>query len=251
MFSQPWMHLSHSDAKSILRSAHIVHDVDSLDVLCLAAGGGQQSAVFGLLCSRVTVLDFSERQLSRDREAASRYGFDVRVELCDMRDLSRFAADAFDLVWHAWSINYVPDPWRSFCEVARTLKTGGWYVLEFGNPAAANLDRGSWNGNGYTIREPFMDGAERKFNPPWMWYSGGRIFRKTAPRAWLHSLACITGKLSALGMLIISCDEYPTGDVSARPGSREHSFAYCSPSLRITARLLPNDVLAKGCQRIR
>ena len=49
------------------------------DVLCLAAGGGQQSAVFGLLGARVTVIDFTQGQLDGDITAAKHYGYPVET----------------------------------------------------------------------------------------------------------------------------------------------------------------------------
>ncbi len=71
--------------------ANILCDVDGADVLCLASGGGQQSAVFGLLGAQVTVVDFSEKQLEGDRKAAAHYGFEVTTIQADMRDLSSSA----------------------------------------------------------------------------------------------------------------------------------------------------------------
>ncbi len=47
------------------------------NVLCLASGGGQQSAVYGLLGANVTVLDMSRGQLDADIEASQRYGYDI------------------------------------------------------------------------------------------------------------------------------------------------------------------------------
>lgn len=252
MFSRPWLDLSIDDATAILIAAHIdVNEVDmrELDVLCLAAGGGQQSAVFGVLGSRAVVLDFSKRQLERDQEAAHHYGYEIRTELGDMRDLSQFSANTFDIVWHAWSINFVPDPLRSFREVVRTLRRGGWYVLEFANPAAVNVDRDSWDGRGYLVRMPFRDGAERESVRKWTWSDGKRIVRRAAPREWMHSLGYIIGQLSALGMSIVSCEEYPTGDLNARPGSMDHSFAYSPPSLRITA-ILSTDTEIRATSTI-
>src|SRR5207244_1355158 len=41
----------------------VLADVEGKEVLCLASGGGQQSAVFGLLGARVTVVDLAEGQL--------------------------------------------------------------------------------------------------------------------------------------------------------------------------------------------
>lgn len=37
--------------------AGLLADIDGKDVLCLASGGGQQSAVFSLLGAKVTVVD--------------------------------------------------------------------------------------------------------------------------------------------------------------------------------------------------
>ena len=47
--------------------------VEDKEVLCLASGGGQQSAVFSLLGGRVTVVEISEGQLTGDRKAAAHY----------------------------------------------------------------------------------------------------------------------------------------------------------------------------------
>ena len=236
-FSRPWMSLSKKEARQTLLAAYLEGNVHRLNVLCLAAGGGQQSAVFGVLGSRVTVLDFSERQLAQDRAAADHYGYTVQLELGDMRDLSQFDTNVFDIIWHAWSINFVPDPWGCFEGVARTLTSGGTYVLEFANPAAVNVDRHSWDGRSYTIAEPFRDGAERTSLAKWTWCVGDRIVRRTAPREWMHSLDRITTHLSDLGLLIERCNEYPVGDINAPPGSLEHSYAFASPSLRITSHL--------------
>src|SRR5438876_2531692 len=63
-------------------------------VLCLAGGGGQQSAAFALLGAQVTVLDLSPAQLERDREAAAHYQLTIKIEQGDMRDLGRFSPDS-------------------------------------------------------------------------------------------------------------------------------------------------------------
>ena len=78
-------------------------------VLCLAGGDGQQSAAFGLLGAKVSVVDFSEAQLEKDREVAVHYGLVIDTVEGDMRDLSHFADDSFDVVYHSYSINFVPD----------------------------------------------------------------------------------------------------------------------------------------------
>lgn len=51
----------------------VLKGIAGKDVLCLAAAGGQRSAIFGLLGVHVTVLDLTEGQLDGDRTAASHY----------------------------------------------------------------------------------------------------------------------------------------------------------------------------------
>ena len=72
--------------------------VKGKDVLCLASGGGQQSAVFGLLGANVTVVDLSQGQLDGDKTAAKHYGYSIQTVQADMRDLSCLSSDSFDLV---------------------------------------------------------------------------------------------------------------------------------------------------------
>ncbi|MEE2995096.1 MAG: class I SAM-dependent methyltransferase [Gemmatimonadota bacterium] len=75
--------------------AHVLVKAQNNDVLCLASGGGQQSAVFGLLGARVTVLDLTQAQLNGDRAAAAHYGYNLTTIRGDMRDLSCLADTAF------------------------------------------------------------------------------------------------------------------------------------------------------------
>ena len=105
----------------------IFADVQEKEVLCLASGGGQQSAVFGLLGAHVTVVDLAEGQLNGDRKAAAHYGYDVKTVQADMRNLSALEDNSFDLIYQANSIGYVPDVRPVFNEAARVLRKTGLY----------------------------------------------------------------------------------------------------------------------------
>src|SRR5688572_29413116 len=94
-FSRPALDLDEAAARGLLDPHGVMGGVAGKDVLCLASGGGRQSAAFGLLGARVTVYDLSETQLSRDAEAAAHYGLRIDAIQGDMRDLARFAADSF------------------------------------------------------------------------------------------------------------------------------------------------------------
>src|SRR4051794_27576814 len=67
------------------------------DVLCLASGGGQQGPILAAAGARVEVLDLSPAQVQRDRAVGEREGLSLTAVEGDMRDLSRFSNETFDL----------------------------------------------------------------------------------------------------------------------------------------------------------
>src|SRR5690349_16331491 len=75
VFTRPYLDLTPADAQQIVDPFGQVGAVAGKDVLCLAGGGGQQSAAFALLGARVTVLDLSPAQLEGDQQAAAHYGY--------------------------------------------------------------------------------------------------------------------------------------------------------------------------------
>jgi ubiquinone/menaquinone biosynthesis C-methylase UbiE len=111
----------------------------------LTGGGGQQAVAFALNGCRVSVFDISEAQLQRDRDAARHYGYAVLVFQGDMRDLSVFASESFDIVSQPYSLNFVPDSREVFTQVSCVLRRGGPYSFCAANPFAAELGTHSWN----------------------------------------------------------------------------------------------------------
>ena len=110
-------------------------ELAGLEVLCLASGGGQQGPTLAAAGARVTVLDNSPAQLARDRQVAEREGLELRSAEGDMRDLSRFADESFDLVFHPVSNLFVPDVRPVWREAFRVLRRGGALLAGFLNPA--------------------------------------------------------------------------------------------------------------------
>ena len=144
-----------------LASAAVMATANGKDVLCLAAGGGQQSALFSLLGARVTVLDFCEGQLAGDRKAAEHYGYDVKLIQGDMRDLSRLADESFDVVYGTGHC-YIPDVREVFAGVARVLRVEGVYRPDFMNPATEFVDDTDWDSAGYRITKPYAQRQRRR-----------------------------------------------------------------------------------------
>jgi SAM-dependent methyltransferase len=204
--------------------ASILAGVEGRDVLCLASGGGQQSAVLGLLGARVTVVDLAEGQLRGDRAAAAHYGYPLTTLQADMRDLSPLAADSFDLVYQAPSLSYVPDVRPVYAQVARVLRPGGIYRPEFSNPASQFVDPDAWDGQGYRITVPY---AVRQIEQ-----QGRDVFD------FRHFLKDIFNGLLEAGFHIRAVEESPRHlrqDPEAPPGSWDHWLTYVQGLFTVVA----------------
>ncbi|MFZ6026200.1 MAG: class I SAM-dependent methyltransferase [Chloroflexota bacterium] len=105
-----------------------------LDLLGLACGGGQQGPVFAALGANVTIFDNSPRQLERDREVAAREGLTITTVEGDMRDLSAFGDDSFDLIFHPVSNCFIHEVRPVWKEAYRVLRHGGSLLAGFNNP---------------------------------------------------------------------------------------------------------------------
>ncbi len=115
-------------------------DLSGKDVLGLASAGGQQGPVLAAAGARVTVFDNSPSQLGQDRKVAEREGLSIRLVEGDMRDLSAFADESFDLIFHPCSngfVNEVRPVWR---EAFRVLRPGGVLLSGFSNPIVYLFD---------------------------------------------------------------------------------------------------------------
>jgi SAM-dependent methyltransferase len=105
-----------------------------LNLLGLACGGGQQGPVFAALGAKVTIFDNSPAQLDQDRMVAKREGLAIRTVEGDMRDLSVFADESFDLVFHPVSNVFCPDVRPVWREAYRVLRPGGILLAGSANP---------------------------------------------------------------------------------------------------------------------
>lgn len=233
LYSRPHLNLDNARAREEVDREGMMGDVAGKDVLCLASGGGQQSAAFGLLGAHVTVFDLSPTQLERDRLAAQHYGYPLRAVLGDMRDLSVFADDSFDIVWHAYSINFVPDLSQVFAEVARILRPGGLYRVMTANPFIMLVDDRLWEGQGYLLRHPYRNGFEvGEIEPDWKFEDENGVERTlTGPREWVHSLNALTTGLARNGFVLLGIWEEVSEVEQPEAGTWEHFKSVAPPWL--------------------
>jgi SAM-dependent methyltransferase len=187
------------------------HSLAGAEVLCLASGGGQQGPILAAAGARVTVFDNSPRQLAQDRTVAERDGLSLRTVVGDMRDLSAFPDESFDLVFHPVSNVFCPDLAPVWKESFRVLKPGGTLLAGFMNPdifvfdADANENRGE-----LIVRHalPYTDithltAAERE-----------RLWGPDAPLEYSHTLTAQIGGQLAAGFVITGFREIPHDDAT-------------------------------------
>ena len=115
-------------------------NLEGLEVLCLASGGGQQGPVLAAAGAQVTVFDNSPSQLAQDRMVAEREGLTIRTVRGDMADLGAFADESFSLIVHPVSNVFVPNVRPVWREAYRVLRHGGALLAGFGNPAMHLFD---------------------------------------------------------------------------------------------------------------
>lgn len=241
-YTQPFLDFTSDQARAWLDPGGIMGDVTGQDVLCLAAGGGQQSILFAQLGANVTVTDLSDNQLARDRTAAAQLGLAINIVHADMRDLRAFADASFDLVYHAFSITFVPDIAPVIDEVTRVLRPGGRYRVQWHNPFVQGIDPWEdWTGTGYLLHRPYLDGYEMSQDFPHWDVEGpdGQTHRLDSPREFRHSLRTMINTLGAHNLLVYHAWEDTSSEPNPEPGTWEHYKHFAPPYLTLWARYLP------------
>jgi SAM-dependent methyltransferase len=238
LFTRPRLEMDASSAQERLDPDSAFGELRGKDVLCLAGGGGYQSAAFGLLGAHVTVVDLSPEQLEHDRLTATHYGLEMTLIEGDMRDLSMLDKATFDLVFQPYSLNFVPDVGRVFGQVARVLRPSGIYAFQCANPAFSGLTERNWNGEGYVLKRPYAAGAEIIYeDQPWVYDQQETTV--PPPREFRHTFDILTRELMRHRFQIEHISEwfsiYP--DVNAEPGTWDHFVAFAPPWLAFRTRL--------------
>jgi len=202
--------------------------VAGLRVLCLAAGGGKQSALYAALGAEVTVVDLSPEMLALDRQVAAERNLAIRTVEASMDDLSMFAAASFDIVVQPVSTCYVPDILAVYREVARVIMSGGLYISQHKQPASMQADIRP-SAAGYELIEPYYRTGPL---PP----VEGSPHREPGTLEFLHRWEELLGGLCRAGFVIEDLLEPLHADPKASSGTFAHRSQYVAPYVRIKAR---------------
>ena len=111
------------------------------DILCLAAGGGQQAPILAAAGAGVTSFDNSAKQLEKDKFVAERENLQIRLGKGDAANLSRFADESFDLIFNPCSNCFMPELEPVWRECYRVLRRGGSLLVGFTKPEIFIFDR--------------------------------------------------------------------------------------------------------------
>ena len=181
-----------------------------VEVLCLAGAGGQQGPILAAAGARVTIFDNSPAQLGQDRLVAEREKLDLKTVQGDMADLSCFADETFDLIFHPCSNCFVPDVRPVWNEAGRVLKPGGELLSGFANPIRYLFDddllqRGELKVS-YSIPYSDLTSLDKE--------QRARFAAKNEPLAFGHTLADQIGGQISAGLEIVSFfeDAYESDD---------------------------------------
>lgn len=198
-------------------------------ILCLASGGGLQSAMLASAGATVTVVDLSNAMLDKDREMATRHNLPILAVQTTMEDLSMFPESAFDVVLQPVSTCYVPEVAPVYREVARVLRSDGVYISQHKQPASLQAETLPTT-RGYTIIEP----AERTGPLPPILPCAQR---EADAIEYLHRWQALIGEMCRAGFVIEDLIEPSSGaNILAERGSFEHRSAFLPPYVKIKAR---------------
>ena len=223
-YSRPFLNFTIEEAEKHVYRHGILKNMAGKQVLCLASGGGQDSVAFGMLGAEVTVLDLSDVQLERDRQAAIHHGLQTKTIQGDMRDLSVFPDEQFDVVWQVYSLNFIPSVEPVMREVRRVLKPAGIYFLQFANPFAIGIDEEKWDGQAFPLNSFYLDGEDISMSfPNWdVKQPDGSTVTRLSPHEYRHNLGTVLNGMVSNGFILLGLWEREEKGVEVQPGSWAH-----------------------------
>lgn len=209
--------------------------VEGKRILCLASGGGLQSALLAAAGAEVTVLDLSPAMLDQDRRIAAERRLTIRVIEGSMDDLSMLELAYFDIVAQPVSTCYVPDVVKVYQEVARVTAPGGLYLSQHKQPTSLQASPAP-GPNGYIIHEPY------RRSTPLPATVGHYEHRETDAMEFIHSWDDLVGGLCRCGFIVEDLREPHYADPMAPAGSFGHRSQFIPPYVAIKARRTPGPV---------
>jgi SAM-dependent methyltransferase len=202
--------------------------ISGKQILCLAAGGGRQSALYAAAGGIVTVVDISAAMLELDRAVALQRKLQVTTVETSMDDLTMFRTGQFDIVIQPVSSCYLPNLAEIYRQVARITAAGGLYISQHKQPTSLQADIKP-TAAGYEIIEPYYRSGPLP-------NVVGSSHREPGALEYLHRWEELIGSLCRAGFVIEDLVEPVHADPQAARGTFKHRSQYVAPYVRIKAR---------------
>jgi hypothetical protein len=132
----------------------------------------------------------------------------------------------------------VPDARVVFREVARVLRNNGNYYFNCANPFINGVVASDWNGEGYPLKQPYVDGAEITYaDEPWVFRGTSPQQPISQPKEYRHTLGTLINGLIEHGFVIgrVQEEHFGVPNIDAAPGTSEHLSAIAPPWLKFWA----------------
>lgn len=203
-------------------------------VLCLAAGGGRQSALYAAAGAEVTVVDISPEMLELDRQVARARRCNVRTIEASMDHLPMLQDAEFDAVIHPVSTCYLPDVVAVYREVARVTKPGGLYISQHKQPLSLQATTERSDNGHYAILHSYY--RETPIPPPKQSNRVTARLREPNATEYLHRWEQLIGGLCRSGFMVEDLVEPVHGKRDAVVNSFADRGRFVAPYVRIKAR---------------
>ena len=184
-------------------------NLKGLDVLGLAAGGGQQMPLLSAGGAHVTSFDFSEEQLKRDQEVCEEEGLKIKTQKGNMEDLSIFSSESFDIVINPVSTCFTANVRKVYKEVYRVLKTGGCFLTSFMNSVFYALNRDHDQIKEMKLVNPIPYSDVKSLTKKEI----EKVIKDKGSLEFGHSLSDLIGGQTDLGFQIVGFREYNWKDL--------------------------------------
>lgn len=209
--------------------------VNGKNLLCLAAGGGRQSALYAAAGANVTVVDISPKMLELDREVATERRLNIKTVEASMDNLSMFSNAIFDIVVQPVSTCYVPNIVAVFAEVARVIQSGGIYISQHKTPVSLQTDVEGQRG-GYFLRQKYYQTNQSPLPP-----AAKSRLREEGTAEFLHRWEEIVGGMCRCGFVIEDLMEPNHSRENASDGEFGHRCQFVAPYVRLKARRISTE----------
>ncbi|MBC7847798.1 MAG: class I SAM-dependent methyltransferase [Flavobacterium sp.] len=129
-------------------------ELNGSKVLGLVSGGGQQGPILATLGAYVTIFDNSDKQLQQDKTISNKFNLDIKTLQGDMKDLSVFEDNSFDLIFNPCSVLFVDNVLPVWKECYRFLIPNGILMTGLINPISFQIDEQNLK---LIYKQPFSD----------------------------------------------------------------------------------------------